>query len=343
MKNNEKIYSNLKSNDFLNNPRAIQLMDIIAENAYGCSLENIFITFKSKSDILYLIFSTLSKSIIAYNLNKMKIITEIKNAHEDYIDNFRYNYDIKNKKDIILSISSGDNNIKIWDINNFNCIYNINKLYKVGIILSACFLINKDINYIITCNCFLYNILVVDFKGNKIKEINNSSNYTIYIDIFFDVQKNKNYIITGNKTNVKSYDYERGELYYTYSDNFSSHHRSIIVYNDQNIVKIIFPCEEGFIRIFDFHKGIILNKINVNKALLGICLWNKKYLFIGTKNKSLDLIDLQKGELIKSLSGHNHWTCSVQKIYHLKFGEYLISQGLDNRIKLWVIKNSKEN
>ena len=165
-----KISLNDENKENSNNPSNMEILDNISTNAYGCSLDNIFITFKSKSDILYLIYSTLKKSIIAYNLNTMENITEIKTAHKDYIDNFRQIYDIINKKDIILSLSSGDNNIKIWDIKNWDCLYNINNLYRVGILLSACFLVNENVNYIVTCNCFLYNIIVIDFKGNTIKK-----------------------------------------------------------------------------------------------------------------------------------------------------------------------------
>ena len=339
---NNKDNLNYNNKSSFQNIYDIDLVSNIALDAYGCSLDNIFIIFKSKSNILYLIYSTLNKSIIAYNLNQMQILIEIKNAHKDYIDNFRHSYDIKNKRDIILSLSSGDNNIKIWDVKNWECIYNINNIYKVGILLSACFLINENINYIITCNCFLYNIIVIDFNGNKIKEINDSSNYTLFIDTYFDIKKNKYYIITGNRTNVKSYDYQNNLLYYTYSDNFSSHHRSVIIYNDENdnIVKIIFSCEEGFIRIFNFHNGIMLNKISVhNEALLGICLWNKNYLYVGTKNKNIKIIDIKKGKIVNSFSSHNHWVCSIQKFKNVKCEECLITQGLDNKIKLWKIFN----
>lgn len=319
----------------------IKFVNNISIDAFGCSLDNIFITFKSKSGILYLIYSSLKKSIISYNLNKMEINCEIKNAHKDYIDNFRYSYDLKTKKDIILSLSSGDNNIKIWDVDNWVCLYNITNIYKVGILLSACFLITENISYIVTCNCFLYNIIVLDFDGRKIKEINNSSNHTIFIDTYFDIDQNKHYIITGNKNDVKSYDYNTNEIYKKYFDGLSTHHRSIIIYNDNKIIKIIFPCEEGFIRIFNFHTGNLLNKINLNNiALIGICLWKKDFLFVGCKNKIIKLIDLKKEEIIKNYEGHNHWVCTIKKININNYGECLITQGLDNKIKLWVNQNN---
>ena len=298
----------------MSNPFYIELSENIAMDAYGCNLDNTFLIFETKSKIFYLIYSSIKKSIIAFNLNNMQIDCKINNAHKDYIDNFRHSYDIKHKRDIILSLSSGNNNIKIWDVNNWNCLYNINNIYKVGILLSACFLINENMNYIITCNCFIFNIIVIDFEGKKIKEFNNSYNYTLFIDTYFDIKQNKYYVITGNRNNVKSYDYNTNKLYYSYDDGSSTNHRSVLINNVDEVVRIIFPCEEGFIKIFSFHTGILLNKINLNnEPLTGICFWNKDFLFGSSKNKTVNLIII-------------------------KFGECLITQGLDNKIKLWIIK-----
>ena len=155
-------------------PENIKYITDLAIDAYGSSYDNNFLLFKSSQKLYYLIYSTLKKSIISYNLNnvkKIQKIAEIKNAHDDYIDNLRYSYDSKNKRDLILSLSSGNNNIKIWNIKNWEYIFNINDIYKVGSILSACFLLDKnmDYNYIITCNFYLYDIKAIDISGNKEK------------------------------------------------------------------------------------------------------------------------------------------------------------------------------
>ena len=83
-----------------------------------------------------------------------------------------------------------------------------------------------------------------------------------------------------------------------------------------------------------------MNKINLNKeSLLGICLFDSNYLLIGTKNKRVILIDLKEGKIKKYFPGHNHWVCSIKKFKHIKFGDCLITQGLDNKIKLWKNNN----
>ncbi len=66
----------------------------------------------------------------------------------------------------------------MWNIYNFECLLNIEKINKKRELYSACFLnINNNI-YIITSNynwyCKTEPIKVFDFQGNKIKEINDS-------------------------------------------------------------------------------------------------------------------------------------------------------------------------
>ena len=103
----------------------IKNVGFLIEDSYSHSfLDNTFTVFKSVDDILYLIYTNRNMSIKKYDLNENSDIAEKKNAHDNYITNFRQyldEIDKNNKKNLLLSISSEDNNIKIWDIKNFNC------------------------------------------------------------------------------------------------------------------------------------------------------------------------------------------------------------------------------
>jgi len=168
-------------------------------------LVNKFIVFKSFNNILYLIFSNNNKSIISYNIIDNKKINEIKNAHEDYISSFRYYLDNINQRDLVISLSSNlhYNNIKLWDINNFELIVIIENITNYACLNSAYFLNDNNKSYIITCFA-IYNtnesepIKVFDFKGNKIKEINDSKDNAYYIDNYYDNDLHNNFILTGN-------------------------------------------------------------------------------------------------------------------------------------------------
>ena len=73
--------------------------------------------------------------------------------------------------------------------------------------------------------------------------------------------------------------------------------------------------------------------------LTSICLWNNDYFFVGSSDKIIKLVEINTGEIIDNLYGHNNEVLSIQKIIHPKYGECLISQGIGNEyIKLWINK-----
>ena len=315
-------------------------------NAYIYELlDNSFCVFNSINDILYLIYSNKKKSILFYNLIDNKIISEIKNAHSKAISNFRHYLDKKNSRDLLMSISFYDNNIKVWDVNNFECLTNITKINKYGILYSACFL-NYDNNiYIITSNfafggTYVENIQSFDLKGNKIIELNDTNDDTYLIDIYFDIKSCHNYIITGCHYFIKAFDYNDNKLFCKYYDKDSFEHRSIIINDKEDkIIKLISSSIDGIIRIWNFYSGNILNKIKISSNLvLGLCLLNSDYLFIACDNDIM-LLDMKKETIIKKLSEHENKVMTIKKINHPLYGKVIISLGCDNKIILWGFKN----
>jgi WD40 repeat protein len=321
------------------------ISDLANDSYVNLGSNNTFTVFKSINEILYLIYSNKNKSIICYDLNQQKKIAEIKKSHNEFITNFRYYYDHIKNRDIIMSISCEDNNLRLWDIKNLECILNIKSAYKDGYLFSACFLNDNNTNNIITSNCNNYGssepIKVFDFNGNKIKEINNSNEETLFIDTYYDNITSKIYIITGNNGYIKSYDYNKNELYRKYYDNDNGDHNSLIIKNDDDIIKIIESCFDGNIRIWNFHSGLLLNKIKINNGrLISICLWNNSYLYVGCSDKTIKLVELKNELVIKSLSGHNNNILTIKKVIHPKYGKCLLSQGWENdHIRLWINKD----
>ena len=269
--------------------------------------------------------------------NKKKF--EIKNAHKQYITNFRhYLYNI-NKTDLIISISAQDNNIKLWELNNYECLLNIQNIRKDMYLYSSCFLNDNNQLYILTSN-FTYSlpepIKLYNLQGNIIKEIKESSDKVHFIDTYYDKELSNYYIITGNQGYVKSYNYNKNELYYKYSDNNHNGHTSIVINDKDIIIKLIESSWDKNIRIWDFHSGNLLNKIKINDELTGICLWDNDHLYVGCNNKSIKIVDMKNNLIINSILAHDSQITTIKKICHPKYGECLLSQGLkEENIKLW--------
>ena len=246
-------------------------------------IDNTITIFKSINSIYYLIYSTENKDIVSYNIINNEKINEIRNAHKKKITNFRHYLDKLYSRDLILSISSEDNNLKIWDNKNLECLIEIEDIYEHGYFYSSYLLNENNKIYIITSNCNWSDnkmknpIKVFDFLGNKIKEINNSNDIIFLVDIYYDNKLANNYIIAGCSKFIKSYYFTKNELYHKYYDKkineeeINDHYRIII--NKEELIKMIESSCDGNIRIWDFHSGLLLQKIFIKKEWIkGICL-----------------------------------------------------------------------
>ena len=339
LKNEIDKLKNYHNND---NPKNIQLLTDLTYDAFAeDNTDNSFTVFKDINNLLYIVYTNERKSIISYNLDYQKKITEIKNCHFEYITNFRYYLDSINKRDIIMSLSCKDNNLKLWNTLNWECILNLVNINTNGDMFSACFMNENNNIYIISSNCnwseATEKIKVYDFNGQKIREVDNSNHKSFYIDSYYDKNYLKNYIITGNYGYAISYDYNKNDLYHIYNENDKKCHLSMIIYNNEEKTKLIESSTDGNIRIWDFHSGAILDKIRISSEYLrGICLYNSDYLFVGCDDKTIKIIELKTKLIIKSLNGHNNKVLAIKKIMHPHYGECLISQGYENdQIKIW--------
>ena len=231
------------------------------------------------------------------------------------------------------------------EYNKFELILNMESIYNNGVLYSACFLNNNNQIYIITSNSYIStkeSIKVFDLKGNIIKEINDSKDDAFFIDTFYDNDLYKHFILTCNRGYVKSYDYNENKLYRKYyEDNYNyqhNWHNSLIINKNKKVIELIESCDDGYIRIWNFHSALILKKIKVNnKRLVEICMWNNEYIFVGCNDNTIKLIELSNEKIIKELKGHDGVVFSVKTVVFPEYDKCLISQGSDDLLKLWVI------
>ena len=305
-----------------------------------------FEVFCSKYHIFYIIYTNEKKSLISYNLNDNKKINEIKEAHNDNIINIKHYSDLNHSKDLILSIST-DYNIKIWDINNIECLVNINASNEQnkGYLPYACLFFDNDQYFIISCNYkFIYksneSISVLDFGGNIIKKINDSKDNSFFIDFYYNKNLSLKFILTGNKGFCKSFNYDKNTLYNKYIDNnIHDCYNNVIVKTSKNSIKLIGTTFEGNISIWDFCSGQLLNKIKIyEEGTYGNYFWKNNYLFIGCTYGKIKIIDLKSEKTIREFCAHKTDTITIKIINHPKYGECLVTQGDGiTEIKLWKI------
>ena len=351
------------------NPKNFRSIYNLVEDAFSYTiLDNTFTVFKSINKIIILIYANLDRSIISYNLINNKKINEIKNAHQNYITNFRHYLDEINNRDLVLSISAKDYNIRVWNINNYECILNLTNIHNFHSknynyqLSSACFLNNNNQIYIITSDYsdFIYSSLsdpikIFDLNGNLIKEIKHYIyNNTLFIDTYFDKKLSKNYIITGNYGFVESYDFTNNNIYHKYTQynndinnkNHTYSYESLIIStledieNEKSILKLIASCSDGYIKIWNFHSGEILKLIKVFGVFLhSICLINNNYLAVGCGDKTIKIVDINKGKTMKTMFNQYDVNC-IKSIIHPLYGICLISQTNQPQIYFYIKEKS---
>ncbi len=304
--------------------------------------DNNFAVFETLNKDIMLVYSANNCSMCFYDIDKDKLLKIIPQAHKNQITNFRYGRDKNNSRDLVLSISDKNKNIKVWEVSTFTCILNIENVYFDGFLFSSCFLIDENArkNYIITINFSTEPIKIFNLRGNIVKSIDNREYYTYIVDCYHNSFQKKYYVITGNENFIVSYNFDDGKVYNKYCD-YSSESCIHMFFEITVKDKDTFLIETdllGYVRVWNFDSGSMIKKYLVGKnlKLRGICLWNENYIFVGSNDKKILLIDLNNGNILDNLKC-NEVACTIKKINSYKFGECLLFMGksYNGKIKMW--------
>ena len=192
--------------------------------------------------------------IVFYDIINEQIKFQIKNPHSDSIEDIKYIFDKRNKRDLILSISLST--IKIWNFKNMQKLYEIQKEYKDNNYYNIINILNNDdyihINEAISGS----NIITYNIDGQKINTIKN--NQIIHnIESFIDYNVKKSYIIVNYNDCLASYEHDNNNKKYMnyYHDTYNEIFKIIINKEEKNIKLIGLGLNYPFIIIWDFHSG----------------------------------------------------------------------------------------
>ena len=105
------------------NPYDFELLNNLIKSEINFRVYNTFEIFNSIGGYICLVYAYKIEdkynSIATYDITDCKILCIMKNVHKEDITNFRHYLDKANNRDLILSISAANNNVKMWDINIF--------------------------------------------------------------------------------------------------------------------------------------------------------------------------------------------------------------------------------
>ena len=324
-----------------NDPQELVFKKDICSNAHKTnSIDRVFCAFKSFLGEALIVWGSSNNNIEYYDCEKEKIVKTFHQAHSQTVFSCRHYPYVKKRIDYIIT-SSYDRTVKLWDYNQNSydlCISNAHGGYYIYSV-SILFNVQEDKNYVITSSSN-EKMKVWDFKGNYIRNFGQDSESTYFIDVYYSKWKKQYYIINANSVDVKSYEFDTGNLYHKYKGIPQTWHMSAVINETKQGQLLIESDGTGRIRIWDFNTANLLKNIasTYSLNLRGICLWNDRYLFAAGNDYQVKLFDLEEGKFIKSFKGHSSTVCTIEKIKHPKYGGCLISQGLDGKLKLWAPK-----
>lgn len=322
---------------FKEDPSQLQYTMDICSNAHNSnSIDSVFCAFKSFSGISYIVWGNTKYDIDFYDIEQEKVVKTIALAHSKVICSCRHYSDNQKSIDYVIS-SSYDKSVKLWNVETLENIVNIQNAHKTTNIYSVCLLCdsNNGENFVISSAPNEY-MKIWNMNGDFVRNMGQNDESTYFIDVYYDNQKNNIYVLNANSSDVKSYTFSDKSLYKKYKGTPEKWHMSALV-NTYDKEILIESDGDGNIRLWEFHTANLVKTIKVNPMtnLRGICLWNDDYLFAAGNDYKVKLFNLKEGTFSKSFTCHKGIVCSFQKIESSKYGECLISHGLDGRLKLW--------
>lgn len=339
-KSEKKLPSNEnKKNNNIEFPKKCQ--NITKEAFCNYFLSKPFCVFKS-----VLIYCTKKRIIICFDLTNFNKLDEKRDSHNSSITNIRYFNDQNKGRDIVLTISSSNSQINLWNWKGkqLSNLKKLDNIYNKGYIYSAVFSNYNNNDYIIVTSCFkeitnkcgpikLYNI-----HNSEMSEIKGSNENTYFIDTYQNDEVF--HIITANYGKIKSYDFKKNCLYQTFNSNDDCEHYKFIITKNENMLKLIDLSKYENLRIWNYKSGELIKNIIIGNKLLSydICEWSNNSIFIACENKKIILINYITNDIIGELECNDDKEkeiCCIKSVNSQNNEIFLYSQCVSGQIKFW--------
>lgn len=311
----------------------------------GYTIDSVFCAFNTYDQNPFIAWTTSENTVEILNVNNNKI--EIKKAHNQHVYIVRHFFDKRVNIDYLLS-TSYDKKAVVYDYvssdQTFKVLITINTahsgLYLYSGVIVFDFTSEKPIqdSTLIVTSVPHEQLKVFNLKGTLIRHLGNKSDYTYYINTYYDSKKNSFFIINANSQDIKIIDFKDGSTVKTFKEQSESHtwHMSAFIAEMNSIYYLFETDGNGNIRIWNYELSQVHIKMNApGCSLRGLILWNEKYLISASSDKSYKIFNIEDKILENTVPCHDNVVCSVQKILHPKLGESLLTCSIDGNLKLF--------
>lgn len=345
---NPSIYKTIKNMNFFLNPKNFVFKkDITDKLQKSYTIDGVFCAFTTYDGKSLVAWGSPSFTVEIYDLVQEKVIKSL-TGHIQHIYITRHFFDKLTMKDYLLT-TSYSKCCKVWDLTDFSNILTLSNCHNGSYLYSGLIIfdpLNTESPLVLTV-APNENIKVWNFKKSLVSSINASTDYTYYLNVWYDDRFNKNdiYIINANSKDVKIYDYRTGKVSKTFykSDSSLAWHMSAFVEYIDNKPYLFESDGNGNLKVWDVDTQAIFKKITISGCnLRGICLWNDIYVLAAGTDKSVKIINYMTEQLEGTLEAHNNILCTIEKINHPIYGETILTGAIDGKMKLFAHGGKEE-
>jgi hypothetical protein len=315
-----------------------QTLTSSAQKSY--TIDSVFAAFTTNDGNQYIAWGDSKNLLNIYDLAQNTTVSQL-SGHTKHIFIVRHFFNKPETVDYLLT-SSYDKSLKIWNVQTLSVVRTIVDCHTSLYLYSALLLVDDSSSkmYAVSSAPNEYMKVWDTLTGTFIRNVGTTSDYTYYIDSWYDESSKELYIINANSIDVKLYDFRTGLLFKTFKSENSTWHMSALIHY-MNEKPYLFETDgHGYLRIWDIHTGLIYKKIQASGTnLRGLCIWNDQYILAASSDKGFKIFDLNTFELKSTKIGHENVVCSIEKINHPSYGEGILTSAIDGTIRLWTFKN----
>ena len=322
---------------FTSNPCDLKYkQDITDKCQKSYTIDSVFSCYTLHDGGCFVAWANSTHVIEIFDLKSNSVFKQL-TGHTQHVYIVRHFFNRKTSTDYLLS-TSYERNVKVWSLKDYTCLVTIPQCHTGYYLYSSLILFDDSLSlsYIVTSAPNELTKVWDITTGKHIKDIASASDYTYFINTWYDIKNNNIYIVNANSSDVKIYDFKTGKLFKQFKAENNTWHMSAFVHEIKEVPHLIESDGNGYLRIWNITTGLIWKTIQATGCnIRGLCLWNDQYVIAASSDKSFKVFDIIAGNIAATISGHDNVLCTVDKIVHSTYGECLFTAAIDGKIKLW--------
>jgi len=267
--------------------------------------------------------------------------TRVLNGHKDRVLTVRYFQDPYTKKHYLIS-ADRKTRVLVWDLSdNYKIILDTELKYE-SFIYSVLLFFEENKIYAVTSTLSNGETFVIplDDKEHKI-EIPNTKDFNIYFLTYWWDEKNKEHnIIQCGKNKIKISQFKARTDFEFQTDDKHPYNMDGMVFKNKGKDYLITSATYGLIKVIDLEERREIVSMTFDDVFFcSFVRWNDYYILLNDKlQRRILVLDMENNYQVisKVLLPEMYHDKFIKKIDHPKYGESLLSVGIDWKLKLFV-------